>query len=282
MKTPRNDVTTRACVRMAALVAICVALAGCGGGGGGGGSSDNGPPPPVNGPAWGGFGRDAQHSALGGIATQALARLLWNTPVDQAPQYTQNGALLIHYGSPVISAHNTVIVPVRTASGIARIEARAGASGALLWSADSDYVLPASSPGAWTPSYGIALTPGNRVYFAADGKIFYRDDADNPIGSVKSVKVPNFSAPIFSNINAALTVDAAGTLFFRLCSRTPLERLQQHGSHDNRHHDDGCQHGCAGAAHPRWRIYQLSCGKFRSGAVARRHHALRGHQRQQR
>jgi hypothetical protein len=123
----------------------------------------------------------------------------------------------------VISAHNTVIVPVRTASGIARIEARAGANGALLWSADSDYVLPAPSAGAWTPSYVIALTPGNRVYFAgADGKIFYRDDVDNPSGTAKSVRVPNFSAPFFSSINAALTVDAAGTLF-RLYP-DPIER----------------------------------------------------------
>jgi hypothetical protein len=33
-----------------------------------------------------------------GIAMQALSRL-WNTAIDQAPQYTQNGALLIYYGS---------------------------------------------------------------------------------------------------------------------------------------------------------------------------------------
>jgi len=212
MKTHRSDVTTRASLRIVALAAICLALAGCGGGGGG--SGDNGPPP-VNGPAWGGFGRDAQHSALGGVATQALARLLWNTVVDQAPQYTANGALLIHYGSPLISPHNTVIVPVRMANGIVRVEARAGASGALLWSADSDYVLAAPTANAWTPSYGMALTPGNRLYFAgADGKIFYRDDVDNPSGTVRSVRVPNFSAPVFSRINAALTVDAAGTLFF--------------------------------------------------------------------
>ena len=38
MKTPFNDVP-RACIRVAALAAMCVALAGCGGGGGG--SSDN-------------------------------------------------------------------------------------------------------------------------------------------------------------------------------------------------------------------------------------------------
>ncbi|HEY1459213.1 MAG TPA: hypothetical protein VGH59_04055 [Casimicrobiaceae bacterium] len=51
-----------------AVVALCATLAGCGGG-----SGDNGSPPPVNGPAWSGYGRDAQHSALSGIATAASA-----------------------------------------------------------------------------------------------------------------------------------------------------------------------------------------------------------------
>jgi hypothetical protein len=120
-------------------MALCVALSGCGGGGGG--SNNNPPPAPpvVNGPAWGGFARDGQHSAQGGIATQPLARTLWKATVDDAPQYAPNGTLLIHYGSPVISSHNTVLVPVKT--GGFRVDARAGVDG-VLWSADTDYVLP--------------------------------------------------------------------------------------------------------------------------------------------
>ncbi len=200
-------------VGLALCAALCAALTACGGGGGG---SSNNSPPVVNGPAWSGFARDAQHSALGGIAAQPLVRQFWNIPVDLAPQYAVNGSLLIHYGSPVISAHNTVIAPVRTANGGVRVEARAGSNGALLWSADTDYVLGTPTASAWTPSYGIALTPGNRLYFAgADGKIFYRDDVDNPIGTVKSFVVPIMQAGGFvSIINAALTVDASGTLFF--------------------------------------------------------------------
>ena len=133
---------------MALLLAIVIA--GCGGGGGGV-SVDSGnpipppePSPPVSGPAWWGFGRDAQHTALGAVATQDLNRIAWSTPVDLAPPYSPGGELLIHYGSPVITSNNTVIVPVKTglSSGF-RIEARAGGNGVLIWSADSDYVLPA-------------------------------------------------------------------------------------------------------------------------------------------
>ena len=60
-----------------ALVAFALALAaampGCGGGGGSAPAvtpiADPTPPTPVIGPAWLGFGGDAQHSAIGGVAT---------------------------------------------------------------------------------------------------------------------------------------------------------------------------------------------------------------------
>src|SRR5688572_29686774 len=106
--------------------ACAAALSSCGGGGGGGAPAPApaptptptpapGPAPgpaPVVGPAWPGFGRDPQHSAVGAVATQDLNRIAWSTPVDLAPQYRPSGALLIHYGSPVISAANTVVLPV--------------------------------------------------------------------------------------------------------------------------------------------------------------------------
>jgi len=126
--------------RRLAAAALAALLTSCGGGGDAGAPLT---PTPVQ-TAWWGYGRDAQHSALGGVATQALARLLWNTAVDQAPQYTTNGALLIHYGSPVITAGNTVVMPVKTgATDGFRFDARAGTTGTLLWSA-----RPSAAPDA--------------------------------------------------------------------------------------------------------------------------------------
>ena len=111
-------------------LACAAAMSGCGGGGdtaGGTGTPPPVPAPAVDGPAWWGFGRDAQHAALGSVATQALNRISWSTPVDLAPQYGAGGVLLIHYGSPVVTSHNTVIVPVKTGStGGFRFEARSG------------------------------------------------------------------------------------------------------------------------------------------------------------
>ena len=213
-----------AAVRSTAHVGIAlvlvIALNSCGGGGGSATATDP-PTAPVSGPAWWGFGRDAQHSAVGAIATQPLSRLIWQMPVDLAPQYS-SGSLLIHYGSPVITSKNTVIVPVKTgAAGGFRIEARSGLTGASLWSATSDYILPTQQN--WTPSYNLTLTTTNRVYApGAGGKLLFRDDADNVSGTMQTVVFYgidryNAARSVYDQnviINTPLTADAVGNIYF--------------------------------------------------------------------
>jgi hypothetical protein len=130
----------------------------------------------ANAQAWSTFGRDAQHTALSTTASQPLNRVVWQMPVDLQPQYSGNGSLLSHYGSPLMTASNTVVVPVKTgATGGFRVEARAGSSGALQWSMDSDYVMPAHN---WVLSFGPALSSQSRVYFpGAGGRVYFRDQA---------------------------------------------------------------------------------------------------------
>ena len=215
-----------------ATVAMLAAIAACSGGGGGGDPAVVTPVPlpaplplpapvAVVGPAWLSYGGDAQHSALAAVKTQDLARIAWQTPVDVAPQYSPQGYLLVHYGSPVITAKNTVLVPVkRAATDNFRIEARAGASGALAWSIDSDYVMP---PHNWTPAYNITLTKNNRIVMpGAGGKLWYRDDADAAGATTSSLVF--YGATTYSANKAALdaavfittpvTADSAGNLFF--------------------------------------------------------------------
>ena len=203
------------------LLAV-VALSGCGGGGGTGVAAGPDVPPAaaVDGPAWWSFARDAQHAATGAVATQDLNRIAWSTPLDLAPPRV-NGALLIHYGSPVVTSHNTVVVPVKTAAaGAFRIEARSGGNGGPIWSASSDYVLP---PHNWVPSYNLALTSGNRLYApGAGGKLLVKDDADASGGALRAVVFYGaaaynaapaaFDAGVF--INTPVTVDGQGNAFF--------------------------------------------------------------------
>ena len=204
-------------ILLLALLGASALLCSCGGGGG---TAPDPTPDPIVGPAWWGLGRDAQHSAQGAVATQALSRVRWSAALDLAPQYS-GGDLLIHYGSPVISARNTVLIPVKTgATDGFRIEARAGATGNLIWSVASDYVLPAHS---WTPSYNLVLTQGNRLYApGAGGRLLLRDDPDAASGTVQSsvfygsatyaASKAAFDASVF--INTPLTADSAGNLFF--------------------------------------------------------------------
>ena len=212
-------------LRLALIASVAVAaLVGCGGGGGDSGSAGTPPVipgPPVDGPAWLGFGRDAQHSANSAIATQDLNRISWSTPLDLAPTYTAGGALLVHFGSPVVTSHNTVVLPVKTgAAGGFRIEARSGGNGGLIWSSQTDYQVP---PHNWLPSYNVALTTGNRLYFpGAGGKLLVKDDADAGPRAPRTVvfygatayfaSSAAFDASVF--INTPLTVDAQGNVFF--------------------------------------------------------------------
>lgn len=179
------------------------------------------PAPAVSGPAWWGFGRDAQHSAVGAVASQDLARIVWRKYVDLAPPYQSNGGLYLHYGSPVITDQNTVVLPVKTSdSGGFRIEARSGGNGALIWSADSDYRPPA---GGWMPGYNLTLSAAGRLYApGAGGKLLLRDAPDASAGAIQTAVFYGAdayaAAPATYDANVIIdtpiTVDAQGNVFF--------------------------------------------------------------------
>ena len=99
---------------------------------------------------WSGYAHTPQHDAIASVASQPLNRILWHTPVDLNPQYS-GSELLIHYGSPLITRSNTVIVPVKTgAAGGFEVEALTGSTGATNWTQSTDYILPAHG---WTPEF---------------------------------------------------------------------------------------------------------------------------------
>ena len=169
---------------------------------------------------WSGHGHDAQHTGLSEVASQPLNRIIWQKPVDLAPQYSGT-TLYIHYGSPLITRQNTVIFPVKTGAydGF-RIEARAATDGSLLWMQATDYALPAHG---WTPPCGIALTPKNRLWYpGAGGTVYFRETPDAATGASGQVAfygLANYQAdPATFNanvkINTPITSDRYGNIFF--------------------------------------------------------------------
>jgi hypothetical protein len=169
---------------------------------------------------WSVLGHDPQHTAISRFTANPMNRIEWQTPMDLDPQYSGND-LYIHYGSPLVTRANTVVIPVKTGawSGF-QVEGHASTTGTLLWTQPTDYVLPAHD---WTPSCGIALTPQNRLYFpGAGGTVYYRnspDAATSGTGQIAFYGMANYLAAPATyqtnvQINTPITVDRYGDLFF--------------------------------------------------------------------
>jgi hypothetical protein len=174
----------------------------------------------ADGPAWRGYGGNAQHTAPAPAQAQALTRLHWKTVIDLKPQYS-GGELLIHYGSPMITASNTIVFPVKTGadSGF-RMEAHAGTDGSRIWKEKTDFVF---APHDWTPSFPAHLTAQNRLYFAgAGGTVLYRDTPDLKKGAKGRIaffgnaKYRKNQTVYDQNvmIDTPITADEAGDIFF--------------------------------------------------------------------
>jgi hypothetical protein len=120
---------------------------------------------------------ELQHTAVSSVASGALGQIRWQTPVDTRPPYTASGSLLVHYGSPVVTQANTVIVPVkRRTTGGYQLVGFAGADARKLWRFRSNYRLP---PHDWIPSFGPTISPNGTLWMpAAAGVLLRRGNLD--------------------------------------------------------------------------------------------------------
>src|SRR6266566_3289284 len=165
------------------------------------------------------FAGDAQHTAQYSAPAQRLDRVLWTTPID-----LKNTGGSAHYGAPLITPANTVLVPVKTTDGF-EVSAFEGASGRLKYTLTNDYILP---PFNWVPVYQpVMATPpsGARLYYAgAGGTVYYIDtpDSDAPGAPVQqcfytamtnyTTNAAGFNGAVF--IKTPLTADTNGVIFF--------------------------------------------------------------------
>jgi hypothetical protein len=171
---------------------------------------------------WPGLGRNPQHTAVSTVPGRRPLHIRWSTPVDLWPQYSGSGQyLLIHYGSPLTTRRNTVIVTVKTGptDGF-KVEGRAGDTGALVWTVPTDYSLPSHN---WTPSVGPVLPRGRNVLIpAAGGTVLRRSRPDRPTGSLRRYAFYGLDAYVADpasfddtvKITTPLTSDARGNLYF--------------------------------------------------------------------
>jgi len=166
--------------------------------------------------AWPTHSHDAQHTGVSSVASQQLSKIHWHVPVDLAPP---TGEILIHYGSPVITAANTVIVPVKTGTDSFRVEAHSGTTGKQLYRLNTAYQAPSA---LFLPGLGATLSNSRLLVPDNAGRILVRAQPDMAKGDLSRLYfygLKNYLAnpTVYQQsvqINTPLTTDAAGNLFF--------------------------------------------------------------------
>jgi hypothetical protein len=185
---------------------------------------------------WSGYAHDPQHTAISASVSQPLVSVHWQTPVDLHPPGDIGiGALFIHYGSPLVTAANTVLVPVKTGSADGFEIQAFQVSGTLppgtpptpLYTLTSDYVSPAHN---WIPHYSPTMGLRNRVYYpGAGGTVYYRDSPDSATGATGQIAfygnvLYSANSSAFNStvqIATPITEDRYGTIYFGFIATGP-------------------------------------------------------------
>jgi hypothetical protein len=150
-----------------------------------------------------------------------MNRVLWSTTVDVTHNATSS-----HYGAPLITASNTVIVPTVASSSNYIINAYEGGTGRLKYTLKNDYRFPGNIT-IW-PVYQpvlVALPSGIRLsYPGAGGTVYYVEnpDSDTPNPPIQICFYTNLTgyasnaAAFNSNlfINTPLTASTNGEIYF--------------------------------------------------------------------
>ena len=170
-------------------------------------------------PAVASFAGNAQHTAIYQVPSQNLNTIHWSTTID----FNNSGAQA-HYGAPLISSANTVIVPVKTANNGFQVKAFYGATGGGKYTLST---INSSVPRLDSRlSTNLASSPsGTRLYYGgAGGTIYYIDNPDSSAHGAAVRKVfytslsnylanaARFNSTIF--VNTPITADSSGNIFF--------------------------------------------------------------------
>jgi hypothetical protein len=166
--------------------------------------------------AWLTHSHDEQHTALSTVQSQPLNAIHWHARVDLFPP---GGEIFIHYGSPLVTQANTVIVPVKTGTNSFRVEAHNGGTGKRLWTQSTGYQAPGAS---FVPGLGPTIS-GNQL-FVPDlaGRVLVRQNPDQAKGTVTRVyfygaKNYRKNPAVYAQnvqIDTPLSTDADGNLYF--------------------------------------------------------------------
>ena len=173
---------------------------------------------------WPTHSHDAQHTGISSVGAQSFTKIHWHTPVDLD---VPTGEILVHYGTPLVTPANTVIIPIKTSTDAFRVGARSATTGVHLWSLATAYQAPSSV--SFLPGIGPTLA-GNQLYVPdSAGRVLVRQTPDLATGKTSRLifyGASNYLADptVYEQnvqINTPLTTDAAGNLYFGFLALGP-------------------------------------------------------------
>jgi hypothetical protein len=163
------------------------------------------------------FAGNAQHTAQFAVPAQHLNHLRWSSAIETS--FT-----LFHYGSPIVSASNTVVFAVISNTTFS-VKALEGTTGRLKYTLTTGF---RSANVGWGVVFGPVFTEGPqglRLYYPdAGGTVSYIDnaDSDTPTTPVQlcfympladyATNSTAFNTNVF--IDTAITADTNGVIFF--------------------------------------------------------------------
>jgi hypothetical protein len=166
--------------------------------------------------AWLTHSHDEQHTALSTVQAQPLDTLHWHVPVDLEPP---EGEIFIHYGSPLVTQANTVIVPVKTGANSFRVEARNGATGKRLWMHKTGWQAPGAD---FIPGLGPTISGSQLFIPDIAGRVLVRQNPDQAKGKLthlyfygaKNYRKDPTAYQQNVQIDTPISTDPNGNLFF--------------------------------------------------------------------
>ena len=140
-------------------------------------------------PAWTGFAADAQHTGVAAASPQPLDSVHWQVRVDHHPQYAGGEGPFSHYGSPMITSTNTVVVPTRIGARKGfELRAYDGVNGHRTWRLPTHYTLPLGASAQFPPPLPATLVDDRHVAVAAaGGTLLIRSGVGHATGRVTRV-----------------------------------------------------------------------------------------------
>lgn len=184
------------------------------------------------------FGLNPQHTQGSATPAQRMNRITWSTQINE--NLTGGYA---HYGQPLVTSGNTVIIMVRTNTNGYDLVAYDGATGAQKYRLTTGYVTPTS---AWlVPAQPVVVNGnfGTRLYYPGGGGTIWRldnPDSNTPgtptrivfYGSEATYLADQANFDNIVRVNTPIAADSNGNLFFGTRTEgtapAPLSTTQSH------------------------------------------------------